>query len=332
MYDCSDKKNRILLKKLHDHTEVCCAVSVSNDGSYLLTGGWDDKMLMYDCSDKNNIQLIKQLKDHDNWVKSVAWSPDDKHFASRSSCSLCIYEFDKKQVQLIKRIDDVGIFPVSWSSTGYLASGSLDTICIYNIFDKNKIELRDKLDDISTSADLIAWSHKGDFLVVMATNGNIFVYACSREGKLQLLEKFKHYDSTVICSIVWGGNDNYLAMGVGTEEAIYDISDKSNIQFLKRLENYGYNVASLAWNNGSNYLISGGGGNGGIVLHDLSKLNSIDTLQFGQLILLHFLLSDEKNKNTVLKYEAIQEVLEKAKSLSDKIISSDETTILDNNN
>jgi WD40 repeat protein/serine/threonine protein kinase len=69
------------LRTLEGHTDEVWSVTVSPDGKYLVSGGWDHKIRLWDAETGRGLGI---LGEHMSWVYSVAFSPDGKRLASAS--------------------------------------------------------------------------------------------------------------------------------------------------------------------------------------------------------------------------------------------------------
>jgi len=70
---------RIVIQR--GHTDGVCAVAVSPDGRFLVTGGEDNLVKLWDIASGKE---MRSFVGHENWVLSVAFSPDGKRVYSSS--------------------------------------------------------------------------------------------------------------------------------------------------------------------------------------------------------------------------------------------------------
>jgi len=73
---------------LKGHTEPVSSVAWSPDGKRLVSGSWDNTLIIWDAASG---QPLMTLKGHTGSVTSVAWSPDGKRLASGSWGGMSIY-------------------------------------------------------------------------------------------------------------------------------------------------------------------------------------------------------------------------------------------------
>eukprot|EP00638_Chattonella_subsalsa_P000052 CAMPEP_0117741164 /NCGR_PEP_ID=MMETSP0947-20121206/4753_1 /TAXON_ID=44440 /ORGANISM="Chattonella subsalsa, Strain CCMP2191" /LENGTH=1651 /DNA_ID=CAMNT_0005557375 /DNA_START=1536 /DNA_END=6491 /DNA_ORIENTATION=- len=155
--------NAVIDIGVHAHRKEICAMSFSNNGRYLATGGLDEVVYIwrgYVRSSKSGQgqylppnKYLLPLCDHTDWVEALSWCPhEEKHegtfqrslyLASASNDSLVLVWkllFEETRgfygyTRLYKLVGHRGpVFTISWGLKGeYLASGSFDkTIAVWN--------------------------------------------------------------------------------------------------------------------------------------------------------------------------------------------------------
>ncbi|KIJ05800.1 hypothetical protein PAXINDRAFT_92934, partial [Paxillus involutus ATCC 200175] len=118
------------------HAAKTCGIAISTDGTKIVSGGGDGKIIMWSAETRAIIRIIKPRMSAGNLrLVSLSFSPDDKTFASGSSDGTCRM-WNSETGELLHDFDDhqnkVGI--VAYSPSGVkIASGSSDhTIRIRN--------------------------------------------------------------------------------------------------------------------------------------------------------------------------------------------------------
>ncbi|KIK91990.1 hypothetical protein PAXRUDRAFT_603243 [Paxillus rubicundulus Ve08.2h10] len=118
------------------HAAETIGIAISTDGTKIVSGGEDGKIIMWSAEARTIIRIIKPRMSGDNLrVISLSFSPDDKTFASASGNGTCTV-WDSETGEFLLDFDDHqdSVEIVSYSSSGVkIASGSSDhTIRIRN--------------------------------------------------------------------------------------------------------------------------------------------------------------------------------------------------------
>ncbi|MEM9940874.1 MAG: hypothetical protein AAF939_04720 [Planctomycetota bacterium] len=75
------------------HTETVQSLDISPDGRFLITTGWDEKVIVWDLLTRQEIQIFEGHSDH---VNAVDFSPVDLSFATAASgnrdCSILVWD------------------------------------------------------------------------------------------------------------------------------------------------------------------------------------------------------------------------------------------------
>ena len=107
----SDHKIRIyntstnqLMKVLDDHVNSVFALSYSNDGKYLLSGGRDAKLHIRDCN--NQFEFVNDIPAHTLHINCICYSPDGKLIAT-ASMDKTVKIWEAQTFELLKVIDKI---------------------------------------------------------------------------------------------------------------------------------------------------------------------------------------------------------------------------------
>ena len=124
-----------LLKTVHTGTNYAFALDFSPDGSKMVTGCGDKKMILYNFSDGS---VANTIQAHNNWVQAVDWSATDKIASGGDDNLAKIWDAGGNLVHTLTGHSGA-ILTVKFSSDGqYLATGGKDkTIKLWDVASGN---------------------------------------------------------------------------------------------------------------------------------------------------------------------------------------------------
>lgn len=149
------------------HALPVCDVSISPDGTRVVSGSRDKKVRVWSLPERS---MIGQLDGHDHEVKSVRFSPDGSMIAS-AGFDKTVRLWDANQYACVKvfeghsgNIHSLAFHP----SRPYLVSGGDDALL--HVWDLQKMVLHSVF-ELPTGTRSIAFSPDGKFLVAAKANG-----------------------------------------------------------------------------------------------------------------------------------------------------------------
>ncbi|KIK81441.1 hypothetical protein PAXRUDRAFT_757590 [Paxillus rubicundulus Ve08.2h10] len=160
------------------HAAETIGIAISTDGTKIVSGGHDGKIIMWSAEARTIIRIIKPRMSGDNLrVISLSFSPDDKTFASASTDGTCTV-WNSENGELLLDFDDHQdrVEIVSYSPSGVkIASGSFDhTIRIRNT------HTGERLTQPLLHADIVrsmVWSPDSRQLISACNGGQIYFWS-----------------------------------------------------------------------------------------------------------------------------------------------------------
>ena len=111
------------------HSQLVTAVSWSPDGKRLVSGSWDNTVMVWDPSTG---EQLCQLRAHSDWVRAVAWSPCGQWLASGGDDKM-IYVYDAKTFEVKWPLScDSPVESIDWHDNHIVAGCYDGTIKVFD--------------------------------------------------------------------------------------------------------------------------------------------------------------------------------------------------------
>lgn len=251
------------VQSLTGHKEMIEAAEFSNDGSRIVSAGWDATVRIWDLSKSES---IAELKGHKRGVSTVSQSNDGKRVASANSREFKLWDGEKKEQLADLGGENNGAKQVAMSPDGaWLVSINRDGIA--NLWDVEKKSQKTTLDRTPKAAETastestsetpsapppsdapeleaiqgLAYSHDGKWLAIAREDGHISIRTAV-DGKVHRdLEAFADVASSVTFS-----SDSQL-IAAGSFEKIVKIWKVESGELVAELAGHGNWVFGIAF-------------------------------------------------------------------------------------
>jgi len=144
------------------HTGGVSSIAFSPDGSFALSGSWDDTLRLWDVAAGKQ---IRSFAGHTGGVDSIAFSPDGRFALSGGDDTLCLWEVATgKEIRSFAEQESSLVQSVAFSPDGRFAlSGSLNrTLCLWDVATGKQIRSFAGHTDVVNS---VAFSPDGKFVL-----------------------------------------------------------------------------------------------------------------------------------------------------------------------
>jgi WD40 repeat protein len=246
-----DRQSGDVIGTLTGHTNQISDIAFSVDGQTLLSGSWDDTLILWnvDSSSEEFGEPIHVFEGHRDYVASVAFSPDNKSAISGGGDDLVILWnlADGSRLRVFEAHDD-SVTSVDHSPTRKEAiSASADNLLrVWDVrtgslifqFTNPSEEDTDDLED--TMVDVVRYSPSGDVIITGDNNGDLILWRVVQEMDIDLPERaFRGHNDWVMDvdfhptleRSISGSRDGSLLMwNTDEEDSVIDRIDGHNQQ------------------------------------------------------------------------------------------------------
>jgi WD40 repeat protein len=262
-------------------------------------------------------------KNYGNEIDSLSWSPDGKYLAvggDNGTTDLTIYSFDGSTLTSVTTQEyGSNVYGISWSPDGrYLAicgllaskfggTASTDEIQVYCFDGKSLVPVTSQSYGNDRYVRSVSWSPDGIYLAVGGvapssddtgfTYDQIRIYRFNGSALTAVTSQpyRTSYSSSVVHSVSWSPNGQYLVIGGYAPAAIGGFSNSDVLRLYSfngstltpvTSKNYGLTVRSISWSPDGRYVAVGGNSpsdNNEIQVYrfDRSLLTSITSQDYG---------------------------------------------------
>ena len=282
LYDVATSRELALLAGL-GHTDGVGSISFSPDGSLLVSGDGDGKVIFWDISSQTPLAT---LQGHTEEVNSVSFSPDGSLLASGGEDGNVILWHVSSRTQIVPLPHTEGVNSVSFSPDGLLlASGGGDGVILWDISSRTRVATLPYygVNSVSFSSDgsVLAfdfgfWDEGRDVI-----GRDVIVWDISSRTQLAALP---HTEG--VNSVSFSSDGSLLASRREDSVIVWDVSSWTQLATLPHTDTDG--VGSVSFSPDGSLLASGErdpwGGNpwnedGDVILWDVSSRSQLAILQ-----------------------------------------------------
>ena len=232
-----------------EHNQLVQSITWNSNG--MLASGSYRTIKIWDSTTWKCIQTLGGLEGHTHYVNSVAWNAQGTQLASGSS-DKTIKIWDTKTWKCIQTLGHTGyVMSVAWNSQGRLASGSYDTIKIWDSKDSKTWKCVQTLEGHTLYVSSVAWNSQGTLLASGSEDNMIKIWDSKTWKCIHTLGGHIHY----VSSVAWNSQGTLLASGSWDKTIkIWNTITWKCVQTLKGHISY---VNSIAWDSRGTKLVSG---------------------------------------------------------------------------
>ena len=209
-----------LIATLRKHSESVHSLSLSSDGKRLLSGGWDNNVVLWDL---NKSREVAVLEGHQNKVNSVIITPDGQRAISGSwDKTIKIWDLNTRSDIITLRGHSDGIRTLTVSPDfKYLISGSFDhTIKVWNLENNSELTTLSGHEGIILST---AVSKDGKYLISGSSDRSIKIWSMV---DFKLIATLYGHDGSVIALDFSLDNSKIVSGSFDSNIIIWDFVSK----------------------------------------------------------------------------------------------------------
>ena len=217
LYDVATSRELALLAGL-GHTEGVGSISFSPDGSLLVSGDGDGKVIFWDISSQTQLAT---LQGHTEGVNSVSFSSDGSLLASGGEDGKVIVWHVSSRTQIVPLPHTEGVNSVSFSpDDSLLASGGEDGVIVWDVSSQTQIVPLPHTEGVSS----VSFSPDGSLLASGGEDGVIVWDVSSRTRVATLYDGFS--------PVSFSPNSSVLAFGGEDGVIVWDVSSRTRVATL----------------------------------------------------------------------------------------------------
>jgi WD40 repeat protein len=218
------------------------------------------------AADKDERIIERKRERNEEWVRSVAWSPDETKigYGADDRSIRVVDSITGKLIEQTSEHSDPVLF-VDWNySSTIIAASSSNVLVFWNTDTGSIIRRYDHKEGISA----IKWSPTKNILAAASFDNKFILWKPIYEDKFQF---FEFENKAPIISIIWSLDGLYVAGG-SKERKLY-IWDVNERKIIAELEGHNDMVTRLAWSSDNN-LIASSSREGDIIVWEFDGINT----------------------------------------------------------
>ena len=255
-----------------DAGSTVCAIAVSRDGKWVVSGTGDGWVRVWNAESHSK---VTKVRGHRDWVRAFDVSPDGTRIATGSDdCTLCVWSLSTTQRLLGPFKHDAWVAAVKFSPDGRLiatATWRRDSVRVYDSQNGSLlIEFPIRVGSWLNQA--LAWASDSKRLFALSSNGDIHWLDISTGT---VLSKWAIHSSDKARCIALASNGTFIAASANSSVSFWDTTTHEQIG---NVIEHARDVRSMAISTNYDLVVGGGGTITLRVLHSILPYRYFDNV------------------------------------------------------